>query len=80
MPGAFWKFDRFNDSIVAPANNLLRKTVRLSFNYVQGFKRRGSAVLNSEAQRIGVLVLCVLELLPDWVSDLAPELSNLPAC
>lgn len=80
LPGAFWKYDRFNYSIVAPANNLLRKTLRLSFNYVQGFKRRGRAVLNSETQRIGVLVLCVLELLPDWVSDLAPELSNLPVC
>jgi SAM-dependent methyltransferase len=78
LPGAFWKFARLNDSVVAPANNLLRKTMRFSFNYVQGFKRRGRAVLDSQAHRIGVLVLCVCELLPEWVSELMPELSNLP--
>jgi SAM-dependent methyltransferase len=78
LPGAFWKFPRLNDSVVAPTNNLLRKTLRLSFNYVQGFKRRGRAVVDSQAHRIGVLVLCVCELLPDWVSDLMPELPNLP--
>ncbi len=78
LPGAFWKFPRLNDTVVAPANNLLRKTMRFSFNYVQGFKRRGRTVLDSQTQRIGVLVLCVVELLPEWVTDLMPELSTLP--
>ncbi len=75
LPGPFWKFARLNESVVAPANNLLRKTMRLSFNYVLGFKRRGRAALDSQAHRIGVLVLCMCELLP----ELLPELVLLPA-
>lgn len=71
LPGPFWKFDRLNESVVAPANNLLRKTMRLSFNYVLGFKRRGRSVLDSQAHRIGMLVLCVLELLPELMEDLS---------
>lgn len=70
LPGPFWKFARLNESIVAPANNLLRKTMRLSFNYVLGFKRRGSAVLDSQTHRIGVLVLCMCELLPEVLPEL----------
>ncbi|HET6463301.1 MAG TPA: hypothetical protein VFH33_05815, partial [Candidatus Krumholzibacteria bacterium] len=71
LPGPFWKFERLNESVVAPANNLLRKTLRLSFNYVLGFKRRGRSVLDSQAHRIGVLVLCVLELLPEGMEELS---------
>ena len=71
LPGPFWKFARLNASVVAPANNLLRKTMRLSFNYVLGFKRRGRAVLDSQTHRLGVLVLCMCELLPEVLEELA---------
>jgi hypothetical protein len=70
LPGPFWKFTRLNGSVVAPANNLLRKTMRLSFNYVLGFKRRGRAVLDSHAHRMGLLMLCVCELLTQVLQEL----------
>lgn len=61
LPGPFWKFARLNETIVRPANDLLKKTLRLSFNYVLGFQRRSRATWAAQQHRVSVFVLCVYE-------------------
>jgi len=66
LPRSFWKSARLNEAVVGPANNLLRKALHLSFNYVLGFQRRGRGAMAAHQHRVSLVLLFVHALVEEW--------------